>query len=168
MIILLLAVFIVIPNDYSILIPILTIGAIDSLLILLSIGKINIDQRNKLINIKNISNNISLHYPIHYTKWWDYDYDSQSSSSPFMMEGNYEKEDARSNDIDSFLIITDSNGMQVVFRETIYLDSRFPNESNFIPNRQLNNMPIISIQRTDKLLSYFKLNLGDENLSEVI
>lgn len=91
-------------------------------------------------------------------QWWNYDFKNGAGFN--MGEGAISK--PGSNDVASYLLLTDKNGDSILLRELILLDTRFPNESPYNDMTIDKKQFIFDIQRSDKmherLLSILKIN----------
>lgn len=112
-----------------------------------SISKKLVDDKISL-KISTIWKQTKLQGNLKYERWWDYEFATDSQMGDMVENGS---SPAGANDLNSYLLITDSKGQQIVLRERIFLDSRFPNEAKYHYNFKVDNYDVYDVQRTDKI-----------------
>lgn len=136
-----------IPPLYLVL---LLIAVVTLLFFVLSVGSIskNLDNDVVTLNVSTIWKRTKLRGSLKCESLWDYEFATDSQ-----VGGNADSASnpAGANDINSYLVFTDSGGQQVVLRERIFLDTRFPNEAKYHSNFNTKNIDVYDVQRTDKI-----------------
>jgi hypothetical protein len=132
--------------------------------IIIHIGAIKVNVKGEVIRLKirSLFRNIQLQSPISYTSWWNYAQNAGINVFGSLMSGRARPS---ASDIVVCLHFIDANGKQVCFLERIELDSRFPNELQYLEKPIPVNSIVLKAQRTDKILSWLKTVLANDELT---
>ena len=124
---------------------------VNMLFFLLSIGSISrkLDNDKVYFVVSTIWKKTKLVGNIKYESLWNYGFaDGFLSGSQIELDGHIKPQ---ANDVISYLLISNSRGQQLILREKIFLDSRFPNECTYRPDFKTDGIDVYDVQRTDKI-----------------
>jgi hypothetical protein len=129
--------------------------------VIIHIGTIKIiaSEQEKMIQIRDVFQTIQLETPVKFSSWWCYSLNEGINPYGSLTSGRAR---ATSNDYFVFLHLTGSTGEQVLLKEKIELDSRFPNETNYSAKVIPTECKVIKVQRVDKVFDLIRANLTTE------
>lgn len=124
--------------------------------------KIKVAEQQKMIQVRDVFQSIQLDSPIKFSSWWCYSFNEGINPYGSLTSGRVR---ATSNDYFVFLHLTGSSGNQVLFKEKIELDSRFPNETNYSARVIPTKCKVIKVQRVDQVFNLIRTNLAPDEFS---
>ncbi|MEE9439764.1 MAG: hypothetical protein V3V14_12235 [Saprospiraceae bacterium] len=141
--------------------PVTGIVIFSIIILSMRIGTIEVKNINGCNNIyvKDLQNSIILEGPFECNRWWSYNFGGEMVDS----QENETTKTSKANTLNVFLLISDKNKNEILFKEKIVLDARFPNEVNYsqIMEASSSCMSIV-VQRTDKLYDFLLVKLGED------
>jgi hypothetical protein len=113
---------------------------------------------SKSLVIRKRGDPIVLSTPVQHERWWSYAFDSGTDQAEEETPGT------KMNDINVYLLLRDRDGSKVVFTEYIGFDTRFPNECAYAPKGVGEDLPVVLVQRVDKLFEFLRNHLTEAEL----
>jgi hypothetical protein len=135
--------------------------------VIIHIGTIKIkdSEQQKMIQIRNVFQTIHLESPVKFSSWWCYSFNEGFNPYGSLTSGRAR---TTSNDYFVLLHLADNAGEQVLFKEKIELDSRFPNETNYSAQVIPPECKVIKVQRVDKVYDLIRSNLATDEFTPAL
>lgn len=114
------------------------------------------DEKSKTVLIKTIRLSHTLQEPLTWNSFWTYDW----NGSPHIFRVAKGRK-SKSNDILVHLHIIDKTGKEILFVEKNVFGTSFPNHIEYENDEFKVDMPVLKVQRVEKLISFFKMHLSE-------